>query len=40
MPENEATFAITPGGVSDAKEWKCWHDSTDTEYNDSAVLNI
>ena len=22
MPENEATFAITPGGVSDAKEWE------------------
>ena len=21
MPENEATFAITAGGVADAKEW-------------------
>lgn len=22
MPENEATFAITPGGINDAKEWE------------------
>ena len=23
LPENEATFAITPGGIADAKEWDC-----------------